>query len=250
MCAMMYPQKEDITDLPFSERAVYEFLEKLGDGYVIFHSVQWMKRSNKWKSTWKENDFLILHRKLGALVLEVKGGDIAYRSGAFNQINQATTEVRILSEKKRNDPLSQAIDGIYQFAKIVDMIAADFELITAPGAKKNDLERAFLKLTNEQTGLLDYISEQNSATIQGAAGTGKTLIAKEAARRFGSEGRKVLFLCFNRMLFRFLSHMYPYENVSYYNIHTFIAKYATEWSTLSSSKDRAQTKISPIFAPK
>lgn len=318
MCAMMFPQKEDIADLPFSEREVYEFLEKLGDNYVVFHSVQWMKRSNKWKSTWKENDFLILHKKFGALVLEVKGGDIVYRDGAFRQINTATNEVHILSDKKRNDPLSQAIDGIYhyrralsniaydldsrfpieaavwfssceirdkihnfpiayreasgailgyeafskgskaiydifefygskakvnitdeEFEKIIDMIAADFELITAPGAKKNALEKAFLKLTNEQTGLLDYISEQNCATIQGVAGTGKTLIAKEAARRFGAQGRKVLFLCFNRMLFGFLAHMYPYENVTYYNVHTFITRYATEWNDLSSPKDRA-----------
>ena len=44
-------------------------------------------------------------------------------------------------------------------------------------------------MTNEQTGLLDYISEQKNATIQGVAGTGKTLIAKEAARRLGAEGR-------------------------------------------------------------
>lgn len=319
MCAMMYPQKEDITDLPYSEREVYEFLEKLGEGYVIFHSVQWMKRSSKWKSTWKENDFLILHRKLGALVLEVKGGNIEFCNGAFKQTNQATGEEHILSDKKRNDPLSQAIDGIYhyrralsniahdldsrfpveaavwfssceikdkirnfpiayreasgavlgyeafsrgtraiydifefydskskvnitdaEFEKIVDMIAADFELITAPGVKRTALEKAFLKLTNEQTGLLDYISEQNNATIQGAAGTGKTLIAKEAARRFGAEGRKVLFLCFNRMLFSFLSHMYPYENVTYYNIHTFIMKYAVEQSDLSSPRNRAQ----------
>ncbi len=319
MCAMMYPQKEDITDLPYSEREVYEFLEKLGDGYVIFHSVQWIKRNNKWRSTWKENDFLILHRKLGALVLEVKGGDISYHDGAFHQVNQVTNEISVLSEQKRNDPLSQAIDGIYhyrralsqisynlesrfpieaavwfssceikdkmknfplayreasgailgyesfakeskaiydvfefygsknkvnvtdeEFDKIVDMIAADFELITAPGSKKGALEKAFLKLTNEQTGLLDYISEQKNATIQGVAGTGKTLIAKEAARRFGSEGRKVLFLCFNRMLFNFLSHMYPYENVTYYNIHTFISKYSTDRWDLSSPKDRAQ----------
>ena len=319
MCAIMYPQKEDITDLPFSEREVYDFLEKLGDGYIIFHSVQWVKRSNKWRSTWKENDFLILHRKLGALVLEVKGGDISYSDGSFKQVNQATNEISILSEKKRNDPLSQAIDGIYhyrralsqisydletrfpieaavwfpscevndkiqsfplayreasgailgyesfakgsksiydifefyrskdkvditdeEFEKIVDMIAADFELITAPGAKRSALEKAFLKLTNEQTGLLDYISEQKSATIQGVAGTGKTLIAKEAARRFGAEGRKVLFLCFNRMLFSFLSHMYPYENVTYYNIHTFITKYAVEHRDLSTPKAMAQ----------
>ena len=127
MCAMMYPQREDITDLSFSEREVYEFLEKLGDGYVIFHSVQWVKRSNKWKSTWKENDFLILHRKLGALVLEVKGGDIVYQNGAFNQINQATNEVHILSEKKRNDPLSQAIDGIYHYRRALSNIAYDLD---------------------------------------------------------------------------------------------------------------------------
>ena len=322
MCAMIYPQKEDITDLPFSEREVYEFLEKLGDDYVIFHSVQWVKRSNKWKSTWKENDFLILHRKFGALVLEVKGGDIVYHNGTFNQINHATSEVHVLSEKKRNDPLSQATDGIYhyrralsniaydldsrfpveaavwfssceikdkiqsfplsyreasgavlgyeafskgtqaiydifefygskskvnitdeEFVRIVDMIAADFELITAPGAKKNALEKAFLKLTNEQTGLLDYISEQNNATIQGVAGTGKTLIAKEAARRFGIQGRKVLFLCFNRMLFSFLAHMYPYENVTYYNIHTFITRYSAERNDLSNPKDRSHALI-------
>lgn len=81
----------------FFEREVYKFLEKLGDSYVIFHSVQWMKRGDKWKSKRKENDFFILHRKLGALVLEVKCGDVVYRDGAFNQ---ATNEVHILSERK------------------------------------------------------------------------------------------------------------------------------------------------------
>lgn len=319
MCAMIYPQKENITDLPYSEKSVYDFLSSLSDSYVIFHSVQWVKKSNKWKSTWKENDFLILHKRLGALVLEVKGGDISFKDGVFHQMNSATGETKILSEKKKNDPLSQAIDGIYhyrraiceiekdidsrfpieaavwfsssdikdkingfplgyrevsgavlgqesfskgpqaiydifsfynskskvditdeEFIKIVELIASDFELITAPGAKKSELEHAFLKLTTEQTGLLDYISEQKNATIQGVAGTGKTLIAKEAARRFGLEGRRVLFLCFNRFLFIHLSHDYPYENVTYYNIHTLITKYGTNYEDLSNPKDRAK----------
>lgn len=112
-----------------------------------------------------------------------------------------------------------------EFKKILDLIATDFELITAPAAKKGELDHAFLKLTAEQTGLLDYISEQRSATIQGVAGTGKTLIAKEAARRFGLEGRKVLFLCFNKFLYLDLAHRYPYDNVTYYNIHTLISKF-------------------------
>lgn len=318
----MFPQKEDLSNLPHSEQMVYEYLENLGDGFVIFHSVQWMKRNNKWKTTWKENDFLILHKKLGALVLEVKGGDIVYNNGVFHQTNTATNETNILSDRKRNDPLSQAIDGIYhyrralsniaidldsrfpieaavwfssceienkiqnfpiayreasgailgyeafskgsqviydifdfygskakvnisddEYNKIIDMIAMDFELITAPAVKRNVLEKAFLKLTNEQIGLLDYISEQSSATIQGVAGTGKTLIAKEAARRLGAEGRKVLFLCFNRMLFSFLSHMYPYTNVTYYNIHTFITKYDTSITDISNPSDRLNIPV-------
>lgn len=302
--AQIYPQKEDLTEIPHSELRVYENLSELGNGFYIFHSVQWVKRGNKWKSTWKENDFLILNKKLGALVLEVKGGEIECNGGVFHQINTATQEVSILNPAKKNDPLSQAIDGIYhyrklidtisvdlserfpveaavwfstskiadkidsfplkyreiegailgdedftkgkqaiydvfnfynnhektdisdgEFQKILDLIASDFKLITAPAARKGELDHAFLKLTNEQTGLLDYIAEQKSATIQGVAGTGKTLIAKEAARRFGADGRRVLFLCFNKFLYMDLVHRYPYENVTYYNIHTLIAHY-------------------------
>ena len=302
--ANIYPIKEDLEEVPYSEIRVYDLLESLGNNFTVFHSVQWVKKGNKWKSTWKENDFLILNPKLGALVLEVKGGDIVYKNCVFQQINTNTKEVNILNPEKKNDPLSQAIDGVYHYRKLLDRISSDlsdrfpieaavwfstcdikekinsfplkyreisgaimgnedfakkgqaiydifdfynshskvnisedeynkivnaiassFELISAPGVKKGELDRAFLKMTNEQTGLLDYISEQKNATIQGVAGTGKTLIAKEAARRLGSEGRRVLFLCFNRFLFTYLQHMYPYENVTYFNIHTFIAKH-------------------------
>lgn len=321
--AQIYPIKEDLSQVPYSEIRVYEVLEQLGNNFTVFHSVQWVKRGNKWKSTWKENDFLILNKTLGALVLEVKGGDIRVHGGVFHQINTSTNEVSILSPNKKNDPLSQAIDGIYHYRKVLDKIApdlsdrfpieaavwfsnceirnkmpnfplkyrevskailgnedfakkgqaiydvfefyasrekvnitdeeytkilesiaSDFELISAPGARKGELDHAFLKLTNEQAGLLDYISEQKSATIQGVAGTGKTLIAKEAARRFGADGRKVLFLCFNRFLFSHLQHMYPYENVTYYNIHTFIAKYRPGADT--STKEKRATELLKI----
>lgn len=313
--AQIYPIKEDLSDVPYSEIRVYELLEQLGENFTIFHSVQWVKKGHKWKSTWKENDFLILNKNLGALVLEVKGGDIQVQGGIFHQINKLTNEVSILNPEKKNDPLSQAIDGIYHYRKILDKIApdlsnrfpveaavwfstceiknkfslfplkyrevqgailgdedfskkgqaiydvfdfyssrekvnisddeynkiieaiaCDFELISAPGARKGELDHAFLKMTNEQTGLLDYISEQKSATIQGVAGTGKTLIAKEAARRFGLDGRKVLFLCFNKFLFSYLQRMYPYENVTYCNIHTFIAKYRPGVDTTTKEK--------------
>ena len=60
--AQMYPSKEDLADIPYAELRVYELLEKLNSNFTVFHSVQWLKKGNKWKSTWKENDFLILNR--------------------------------------------------------------------------------------------------------------------------------------------------------------------------------------------
>ena len=126
MTAHIFPKGEDLTELPTSEKDVYNFLSKLNDDFYVFHSVQWVKKNHKWKTTWKENDFLILNKKFGMLVLEVKGGEIHYKNGVFHQINILTREDHILDEKKKNDPLSQAIDGAYHYRKLFDSIEYDF----------------------------------------------------------------------------------------------------------------------------
>ncbi len=65
----------------------------------VFHSVQWIKPSGKYPTTWKGNDFLILHKDLGCLVLEVKGGGLDYRGGVFYQMTQNTGEEYVLDPK-------------------------------------------------------------------------------------------------------------------------------------------------------
>lgn len=320
MTTHIYPNVIDDSEIPKSEKDVYDFLSKLPDDFYIYHSVQWEKINNKWKTTWKENDFLIINKELGMLVMEIKGGEISYKDGVFHQINLLTKEDNIFSEKKRNDPLSQAIDGVYhyrrlfdrieynfcnkfpinasvwfttcnikskisffpekyrnvpfaildndsfkhgrkciydifenyrkqikgnipsitdnEFDKMIQLLSNDFELVAAPGIVKDELDYSFIKLTNEQTHILDYISEQKIATIEGSAGTGKTIIAKEAAKRFGEKGRMVLFLCFNQFLNSDLRKKYPYENVNYYNINLFISRFFPNID-LSSDRMRA-----------
>ncbi len=44
MCAQIYPIKEDLSEMPYSEFQVYEMLEKLDEKFVVFHSVQWIKK--------------------------------------------------------------------------------------------------------------------------------------------------------------------------------------------------------------
>jgi len=57
-----------------------------------------------------------------------------------------------------------------------------------------------LRLTEEQMVVLDSLAAHKRAAIEGAAGTGKTVLALEKARRLAKNGARVLLLCFNRPL--------------------------------------------------
>ena len=66
--------------------------------------------------------------------------------------------------------------------------------------------------------MLDYLEDQPSAVINGAAGTGKTMLAIEKARRHAAHGEKVLFLCYNSRLKEYLSSTHASEYVDYFTI--------------------------------
>lgn len=88
-----------------------------------------------------------------------------------------------------------------------------------------DLKKiVFHRLLDEQAGILDFLDEQLTAAVNGAAGTGKTMIAVEKARRHAAFGEKVLFLCFNTQLKDYLENNYAREFVSYYTIAGFACK--------------------------
>ena len=42
--ANIYPIKEDLEEVPYSEIRVYDLLESLGNNFTVFHSVQWVKK--------------------------------------------------------------------------------------------------------------------------------------------------------------------------------------------------------------
>ena len=102
----------------------------------------------------------------------------------------------------------------------------------------------FNALIKEQSNLLNYLEDQRSAVINGAAGTGKTMIAVEKARRHSVKGEQVLFLCFNVKLKEYLESTYAYPNVEFYTIDGFASKIC---KTFTSDYDALETELYELF---
>ena len=84
----------------------------------------------------------------------------------------------------------------------------DFARIPIGTAMKIE-EPELLRLTLEQSRLLDLLRNQRRAAIAGCAGSGKTMLAVEKARRLAGEGFRVLITCFNRALADFIRAQLP-----------------------------------------
>lgn len=105
-----------------------------------------------------------------------------------------------------------------------NILCPSFNILPSKTLELDYKREKFNSLISEQCNLLNYLEEQRSAVINGAAGTGKTMIALEKARRHSVKGEKVLFMCFNVKLKEFLERNYNYPNVDFYTIGGFACK--------------------------
>jgi hypothetical protein len=85
-------------------------------------------------------------------------------------------------------------------SSIVDVLRADFDLRPTLAAQLGLVNDELLRLTEEQYRVLDGLKTNARALIRGGAGTGKTYLALEDARREAATGNRVLLTCHNRRL--------------------------------------------------
>lgn len=76
-------------------------------------------------------------------------------------------------------------------------------------------------LTEEQERILEETELDRRKVFLGPAGTGKTFLAMEKARRLSDEGKSVLITCFNRALGHFFRRELP-EEIEAANFHDFL----------------------------
>ena len=100
-------------------------------------------------------------------------------------------------------------DGEFR-AVVREILCPKFNIFPPPKFDVDLKHAVFHRMLDEQSGILNFLTEQKSAVINGAAGPGKTMIAVEKAVRHAADGERVLFLCYNSELKKFL--VLHYEN--------------------------------------
>jgi hypothetical protein len=90
-------------------------------------------------------------------------------------------------------------------ARIANFLRPEFERAPAPASTDWEAETRIRALTEEQFEALDAIADNPICLLRGPAGTGKTFLGIESARRAALAGRNVLVLCFNHHLGNWLA---------------------------------------------
>ncbi len=273
--ARVFPTQID-PDAPEAEAYLFRrFGDVLSDDLVVFHARRFVLPAEGGRPAFEgELDFVILDPGRGLLGLEVKGGGVGKRGGAWYSVDrlgrehpikdpglQASRAVRAMGEYlsrqhwfrknrfrvrfgwgvalpdvevasalgpdlprqiviARNDlgQLASAVGRVFEargitgpalppaaVRAVIDALAPTMHLVKPLARRLEEEGEALVRLTEEQKRVLDLLETSQRVAIEGAAGSGKTVLAVEKARRLGRAGKKVVLLCFNRPLADFLA---------------------------------------------
>ncbi|MEU1020707.1 NERD domain-containing protein [Streptomyces sp. NPDC005904] len=97
--------------------------------------------------------------------------------------------------------------------KMLEAIRPNFDLVPNLRSRLTHLDVVFERLTNEQLDRLDELESNARLIWTGGAGTGKTFLAAEAARRKSAHGN-VLFTCSSTTLATHMRRLLEYDTVT------------------------------------
>ena len=125
------------------------------------------------------------------------------------------------------------------------------------GARIIEADQEIARLTEQQFQLLDFLQLHTHVAIGGCAGSGKTMLAIEKARRLAIEGFQVLFTCYNRNLAHWVHSQFDIEpddvrqNVTVQHYHGLVAslrkKAGFAMPAFPTDPDKAQTFYDEIM---
>ncbi|MDD3415455.1 MAG: NERD domain-containing protein [Lachnospiraceae bacterium] len=133
--------------------------------------------------------------------------------------------------------------------RVVDLLRGDFKFVPALSVILNRTDEQLLSVTDEQYSIMEGCEENDRLLISGAAGTGKTLLAMEQCRRLSAAGKKVLYLCYNRLIASYVKECRDQEKGKYdvYNLHQLLIEECNDLSIPALGCDFFEKELPNIF---
>jgi hypothetical protein len=103
---------------------------------------------------------------------------------------------------------------------LVDLLTPTVDIRVPLGEQLLDEEAQLESLTAEQSRLLARMRRDPRMVVTGCAGSGKTMLAVNHARRLARDGHRVLFACFNTKLREDLRARYGTEGLEIESVHS------------------------------
>ena len=100
-----------------------------------------------------------------------------------------------------------------QINDIIQQLRPNFEFSIPLHVKLEEVEKSIVTFTEDQYEYLDIVAANKRVLCSGGAGTGKTFLAAELARRLGNNNKSVVLVCKSNWLRRYLEARIQNENV-------------------------------------
>lgn len=149
--------------------------------------------------------------------------DGKFEQSVSNVFNEAKNILKNTNSGKWFENNSKRPD-INECNEIANILRPNFEFYEKRKSRIKDQETELLKFTTEQYIALDQLSQNDRILIAGPAGSGKSVLAFESAKRI-EKSKKVLVLCFNKNFGDWLkTSLEPFKNITVGTIHSYMRK--------------------------
>ncbi len=133
---------------------------------------------------------------------------------------------------------------------LMDMLGKSWELRPTLWGDFQREKEQLIQLTRQQYLTLNTLNRQRQACISGCAGSGKTTLAIEKARRLAKQNFRVLFTCYNKSLAADIRNKLTVDDCLHvYNYHDLCYELAERAGVLPPMPEQSDSLLLALFRP-
>jgi hypothetical protein len=170
------------------------------------------------------------------------GFGVAFPDGRYDEPAHPGAPVEVVIDRDDMERLAERVSSVMRHwarpgrrfgAEGMEALGAALGFrveVRAPLKLRFDEEdRKIVELTDDQAWVLSFVVKRRRAAVTGPAGSGKTLLAIQVAKRLATAGHRTLLTCFNRRLAEHLrGSVEGLERISVAHFHQLCSQLAKE----------------------